>query len=238
MTKLLVKTDKNGTKYFQEKCTCYKCNGSGIYEWGAVIDGRCSYSGVCYSCGGSGVVIVNTKEYTAEHEAKLQAQREKRAAKRAAEDARHEAERQAAIDEWKRAQAEKEAAQAAERAKSAYVGEIGQKVDMVVTLAFETSFEVNSFRGYGTAEMTIYGFKDEAGNIFVWKTGGCLCLEHRIYAENGIDFICDNEYAHKGDKIRIKASIKGHDEYKGTKQTALTRVKLVEIIERAEEATA
>ena len=230
--KKLVKVDRNGTKYFEESCTCWKCGGSGVYEWGAIINGCCSYAGECYACGGTGVVITKTKEYTPEHAAKLEAAREKRQAKREAEAAQKEAERQAAIDEYKRAQAQKEAEWAAERAKSEYVGSVGDKLDVVVTLAFETTFEVPSFRGYGTAEMTVYGFKDESGNILIWKTGGCLYIEHQVKG-----FI-ENEYARKGDKIRIKASIKDHSEYKGTKQTVLTRVKLVEFIEKAEEATA
>ena len=230
MTKLLVKTDKNGTKYFQEDCKCWKCGGSGIYEWGAVINGHCQYSGVCYSCGGSGVVTVKTKEYTPEHEAKLQAQSEKREAKREAERQQAEVARIAKNAEREKAAAERQAQIDAENAKSNFVGSVGDKVDLVVTLAFETSFEVPSFRGYGTAEMTVYGFKDEAGNIFVWKTGSVLSVEKQV--KGHIEF----DYAHKGDKIHIKGSIKDHSDYKGTKQTVLTRTKLIEIIERTEVA--
>ena len=111
MTKLLIKTDRNGTKYFSEDCTCWKCGGSGIYEWGAVINGHCQYSCVCYSCGGTGVVTVNSKEYTPEHEAKLQAQRAKREAKR-------EAERMAAEAELKAKNAEIEKARKKEKCLS------------------------------------------------------------------------------------------------------------------------
>ena len=236
--KKLIRTDRNGTKYFEEACTCWKCNGSGTYEWGACINGCYSYSGVCYACGGTGVVVEKTKEYTPEHAAKLEAQRAKRQAKKDAE--RSEAEAKAAADkaEREKAQAQREAEWAAEKAKSAYIGSAGEKLDVVVTLAFETSFEVPSFRGYGTVEMTVYGFKDEAGNIFIWKTGGFLSIEHKVFKKNGTDYFIENEFAHKGDRIRIKATIKEHAEYKGTKQTVLTRVKMVEFIEKAEEATA
>ena len=34
--------------------TCQKCNGSGEYHWGAVVNGKPSKSGTCYSCGGTG----------------------------------------------------------------------------------------------------------------------------------------------------------------------------------------
>ena len=231
MTKLLVKTDRNGTKYFEETSKCWKCNGTGIYQWGAIINGQCSYSGVCYSCDGTGLVTVKTKEYTPEHEAKLQAQREKRQAKAAAEKAAVEAEKAAERAEREQAQAQREAEWAAERAKSAFIGSVGDKVEKVVTLAFVTSFEVDSFRGYGTVEMSVYGFKDDEGNILIWKTSGCLYIEHEVKG-----FI-ENEYARKGDKIRIKGTIKDHSEYKGTKQTVLSRVKLVEFIEKAQEVS-
>ena len=236
--KKLVKVDRNGTKYFEESCTCWKCGGSGIYEWGAIINGCCSYAGECYACGGTGVIITKTKEYTSEHAAKLEAAREKRQAKREAEAAQKEAERQAAIDEYKRAQAQREAEWAAEKAKSAYVGVVGDKLDVSVTLAFETSFEMPAYNGWGTVEMLVYGFKDDAGNILIWKTGGFLSVEHKVFKKNGTDYFLESEFAHKGDKIRIKASIKDHSEYKGTKQTVLTRVKLVEFIEKADEVTA
>ena len=33
---------------------CGKCNGTGEYRWGAVIDGKPSHRGVCHSCRGTG----------------------------------------------------------------------------------------------------------------------------------------------------------------------------------------
>jgi hypothetical protein len=50
----------------------------------------------------------------------------------------------------------------------------------------------------------IYTFRDEAGNVYVWKTG--------------------QEYAwERGDRVAGKATVKEHSEYKGIKQTVLTR---------------
>jgi hypothetical protein len=37
-------------------CTCERCNGSGIYSWGACINGCMTHSGHCNRCGGTGVV--------------------------------------------------------------------------------------------------------------------------------------------------------------------------------------
>ena len=33
---------------------CAKCNGTGEYRWGAVINGKPSKSGQCHSCRGTG----------------------------------------------------------------------------------------------------------------------------------------------------------------------------------------
>ena len=232
MTKTLVKTDRNGTKYFEEECKCYKCNGTGIYKWyGYHYNGAVSeYEGVCYDCNGTGKQTIKTKEYTPEHQAKLNAKREAEIAKKQAEiKAQQEAEA--------KKQAEYEAKIKAEKAKSEYIGKAGDKIDMVVTVAFESSYEIPSFRGYGMTEVSVYGLKDEEGNLMVWKTStGFLMIEKKICNPNDpTEYRYENEFAHKGDKIRIKATIKEHTEYKEQKQTILTRVKVLEIVEKAEE---
>ena len=33
---------------------CEKCRGSGVYSWGAIINGKPSKSGTCFSCRGTG----------------------------------------------------------------------------------------------------------------------------------------------------------------------------------------
>ncbi len=33
---------------------CPKCNGSGQYRWGAVVNGQPKHSGQCHSCRGTG----------------------------------------------------------------------------------------------------------------------------------------------------------------------------------------
>ena len=33
---------------------CYRCNGTGVYRWGAVINGKSAHSGACYACQGGG----------------------------------------------------------------------------------------------------------------------------------------------------------------------------------------
>ncbi len=33
---------------------CCKCSGSGVYAWGAIVNGQPTKSGPCHSCGGTG----------------------------------------------------------------------------------------------------------------------------------------------------------------------------------------
>ena len=86
---------------------------------------------------------------------------------------------------------------------SEYVGNIGDKiVSEEVTLT-----NVNYFDGfYGM--VGIFIFKNNDGNIFMWKTS--TDIEYKI-----------------GDNLTINGTIKEHSEYRGTKQTVLTRVKVV-----------
>lgn len=33
---------------------CCKCRGTGVYSWGAVVNGKPQFSGSCHSCRGTG----------------------------------------------------------------------------------------------------------------------------------------------------------------------------------------
>jgi hypothetical protein len=33
---------------------CCKCNGTGLYRWGAMVNGKATKEGPCYSCRGTG----------------------------------------------------------------------------------------------------------------------------------------------------------------------------------------
>jgi len=33
---------------------CGKCKGTGVYSWGARVNGKMTHSGQCHSCGGTG----------------------------------------------------------------------------------------------------------------------------------------------------------------------------------------
>ena len=222
----LIRTDRNGTKYYRAECSCWKCGGTGTYQWGAIINGCPSFAGVCFNCGGTGIEVETVKEYTPEHQAKLDAQRAKRAAKREAEEAAKRAEEEAkrAAEEAERArkQAEREAQWAKERAQSEYVGEVGQKITLEVYLNFETSYKTD----FGTTY--IYSFKDDNGNTFVWKTSSILWIEE-------LDEKGSNIFIRKGDKISLTATIKAHQEYRDEKQTLIQRVRKVHMIQKKEQ---
>jgi hypothetical protein len=85
---------------------------------------------------------------------------------------------------------------------SEYVGEVGKRLKgLKLKVVFVTSFET-AFGVCFLMKMT-----DEAGNVFVWKTG------------NGLEQ--DKEYV-------LDGTVKEHSEYKGTKNTVLTRCKVKE----------
>jgi hypothetical protein len=88
--------------------------------------------------------------------------------------------------------------------QSEWIGEVGEKIEMEVTLLF--SFEFDTDYGWSC----INTMMDEQGNKFVWKTSKDLCYMHG-----------------QGNKIKIKGTVKEHSEYKDEHQTVLTRCKLV-----------
>lgn len=65
----LVRTDKNGTQYWEDD-KCQKCNGTGYIEYFNYVDG-----GICYDCNGTGHRHTHWKVYTPEYSAKLEARR-------------------------------------------------------------------------------------------------------------------------------------------------------------------
>lgn len=99
---------------------------------------------------------------------------------------------------------------------SGYVGEIGQRVEIPVTLAGTYSFTVKV--EWRTETRWIYTFKDDSGNVFVWKTSSFLDRE----TERGL-----RPYE-EGDRLILRGTVKEHSEYKGIKQTVLTRCKTKE----------
>ena len=210
----LIKIDRNGSKHFEGMITCDRCGGSGIYVWmvcngvpvPTIVD-----NGVCHKCFGAGKVKGKWIERTPEYQAKLDAKREaKAAAERAkweAEEAQRKAEREAREAAERAAQEEREAQLKALREISKHVGTVGERMSLKVTYERSGSWEQKSFRGFGVDTMFAHIFKDADGNVFTWKT------------QKGIGIDC-------GTPVILTGTVKDHTEYKGEKQTQLTRCKI------------
>lgn len=125
-----------------------------------------------------------------------------------------------AVDELKRAK------EAEGKTESNYVGQVGDKVEMELTYDGSAHFDT----AYGMTY--IHRFLDNEGNVLVWRTGNDLCWEEEgtrdnftyVDADRRKYILCRNY--EKGDKITIKGTIKDHSEYRGEKQTSLTRCKV------------
>lgn len=208
MSATLIKIDRNGSKHFEGMITCDRCGGTGIYAW-MVLNGQIVPTivdnGVCHKCNGAGKVKSKWIERTPEYQANLDA---KRQAKWAAAQAEYEAEQAKREAEEKAAQEAREAQLRAEREISKHVGKIGERLSIKGTYQRSGSWEQASFSGYGTVTMYVHTFKDADGNVFTWKT------------QNTIGF----EY---GECVNLIGTVKDHTEYKGERQTALTRCKVM-----------
>lgn len=84
---------------------------------------------------------------------------------------------------------------------SEYVGQVGEKITIKATYDYVAWFD-----GY-YGKTYIHNFKTDSGDVLVWKTS-----KGNIGFENG-------------EQVEITATVSGHNEYKGEKQTTLTRCK-------------
>lgn len=84
--------------------------------------------------------------------------------------------------------------------------EVGERVTMLLTVEYVATCEIPAFGRYGTETLFINNMRDPMGNVFIWKT-----TSHKLPVDT---------------TITIKGTIKEHSEYKGQKQTVLTRCKI------------
>lgn len=95
----------------------------------------------------------------------------------------------------------------ANKTVSNFVANIGDKI--TETLTYITSYSYQSMYGSGFFHI----FADDNGNIFKWSTG------------TGISHIVP-----KGQKVIVTGKVKNHEEYRGERQTVLTRCKLKAVL--------
>lgn len=101
----------------------------------------------------------------------------------------------------KKAEEERQRAlQQASELNSTYIGNVGDRIEIEVQ-SFDcvTSWETD----YGVTR--IYKFLDTKGNVYTWKT---------------------SNYIYQDKVSKVRATIKSHNEYRGIKQTEITRCKI------------
>ena len=114
---------------------------------------------------------------------------------------------------------EKQAAdeqRAKDNAQIEFFGEVGTKFEKELT--FDKCFGFEGAYGF----QYIHIFKDDENHVFKWSTSNgtyhCWCNT------NGREGYCEYE---TGKKYLIKGTIKAHNEYKGVKQTVITRCEVL-----------
>jgi len=81
LQKIYIRTDKNGTKYYDVTEPCWKCSGTGKFPHYMHV-----YGGICFECDGRGAINHTVKEYTEAYLAKKAERDAKKEAKRLAEE--------------------------------------------------------------------------------------------------------------------------------------------------------
>lgn len=89
---------------------------------------------------------------------------------------------------------------------SQHQGEVGQKIEVTLTVTRRLDFSNDYSRHGGTYSITI--MEDESGNVYVWKTA--------------------SEHLDEGETYQLRGTIKEHTNFKAQKQTVLTRCKIME----------
>ena len=98
--------------------------------------------------------------------------------------------------------------------KTDYIGEIGERIEKVLTYLGCNCFEYHM--RWNTRTTYLHKFEDENGNMVIWKTADCLDYE---------DKKGDYQPIKEGWQVKVRGTVKEHSEYRGRKQTALTRCK-------------
>ena len=222
--RVLLKQYKNGNRLWGIVSHCPKCQDTGKVIW--------SYADhVCFDCNGKGWFYEEEREYTPENLAKLEKKRAKEREKWEAEEAERESEYQRkGAEEAKR---EEERLAEIERNRGQFIGNVGDKITVTVTLEKKFSYETHF--GFRTMYVSGYVFKTDDGNTLVYKTtGNPLGYDYEV-PQDSISCNYTDENGKKwdwmpmqeGERVTIKGTIKEHQEYNNVNQTVLMRVKWI-----------
>jgi hypothetical protein len=94
----------------------------------------------------------------------------------------------------------------AQNLASQHIGTVGERRDFDLTVSFVTDFQTQ----FGITN--VFGLRDADGNIVIYKGSSAL-------------YNTDDQFAVKGDTVKVKATIKEHGERDGVKQTIIARPK-------------
>jgi len=234
---------KEDTAEWTHQEPCSRCGGAGGHEmW--------RFTGwTCFDCGGSGKGNIRTeKVYTAEKLAKLNESQSKRDAKKAEKLAAEWEVKTAAQKIWREAHAEALALMESVKEGNPFL------MDLVYTAEIRPLSDRQLETGVEAANRQIERQKKNAETTwvasegerieFVWTTDKVVELEpsffgyRKIYNslvlahdENGNNFkYIGSGYGWPpvGETRKVKATVKSHDEYKGVKQTVVSRPKFTE----------
>lgn len=112
---------------------------------------------------------------------------------------------------------------------SEYIGTVGARFTAEVT--YKKRFEYSTHFTYYGESHNVFKMEDEAGNCIVWDTTSWL--EDKKF----VDQFGSCRHIWEGSKLILTATVKEHKEYKGTKQTVISRPKfqLVELAKSPDE---
>lgn len=235
---------ETGVTSTRKRSRCCRCGGTGLYS---------PYHGRCYRCGGCGVDPTNydtvysgtpTAEFEVYVEKCNEALATRRANKKAKETAKANAweaemkavpvlkealecraslssitndilgsviryrsfsdKQLAAIEKGVKYAKERTAKAEAVKAKNAdsdYQGSVGERITVTVKVEKIMSFDSQ----WGTSDMFL--MRDAGSNVYKWMTSSCVDMG-------------------EGSEVTLTGTVKKHDDYRGTKQTVLTRCKV------------
>lgn len=108
------------------------------------------------------------------------------------------------------------AAAVAANANKTFIGKVGERIELTAKIVSVKQFEGQSFSYYDSGVRTMTVLEDADGNrLMYWNALGS-----------------------KGETVRFKATVKAHQEYKGVKQTVLSRAKVLESLGGGEDQMA